>query len=48
MLRAFLNITQRVTFVVDKQGIVRGVFRYELAVENHLRDVKATLASIAA
>jgi peroxiredoxin len=37
-----------VTFVIDKQGVVRGAFHHELAIDSHLRDVNATLASISA
>jgi len=46
LLRSVLGITKRATFVIDKQGVIRGVFHHELAIERHLDDVRATLASL--
>ena len=46
MFRSVLGITKRITFVIDKQGIVRGVFHHELAIASHLADVKKTLAAL--
>ena len=46
LLRGLIGIPQRVTFVIDKAGVVRGVFHHELAVENHLDDVRATLKTL--
>ena len=39
-LRGLLGMPKRVTYVIDKQGIVRGVFHHELRVELHLNDVR--------
>jgi peroxiredoxin len=41
-----LPLAKRVTFVVDADGIARGVFRHEMAVNKHLEDVRRTLASL--
>jgi peroxiredoxin len=38
----------RVTYLVDSEGIVRGVFHHELDVKKHLADVKAALEKITA
>lgn len=37
---------KRVTYVVDKEGIIRGVFHHELAIGKHLDDVLAVLRKI--
>jgi thioredoxin-dependent peroxiredoxin len=47
LLGSVLGVTKRVTYVIDKQGILRGVFRHELAVDRHIKDVKSTLAAMA-
>ena len=39
-LRGLLGMPKRVTYVIDKQGIVRGVFHHELRVQLHLDDVR--------
>ena len=31
--------TRRVTFLIDKAGVVQGVFRHELAIDRHRSDV---------
>lgn len=36
--------TRRVTFVIAKDGRVRGAFHHELSMSSHVRDVKALLA----
>lgn len=46
LVRSLLGITKRATFVIDKQGVVRGVFHHELAVNRHLADVRAVLSSL--
>ena len=46
LFRSVLGITKRATFVIDKQGVVRGVFHHELDIARHLADVKKTLASL--
>lgn len=46
MLGGLLSMARRVTFVIDKQGIIRGVFRHELSAQKHLDDVRAQLASL--
>jgi len=37
---------KRVTYVVDKAGIVRGVFHHEILIEKHVEGVLATLESL--
>ena len=46
LFRSILGITQRATFVIDKKGVVRGVFQHEFAIAKHLADVRAALASL--
>lgn len=46
LLRSLIGMVQRATFVIDKQGVIRGVFHHELAIDRHLADVRACLASI--
>lgn len=38
----------RVTFVVDKDGVIRGVFHHEIDVRKHIADVKEKLAELGA
>lgn len=40
------NQAARVTFVIDKQGVVRGVFKHEILVGRHLDDVRETLKKL--
>lgn len=53
LLRSFearwpiLGVARRVTYVVDRDGIVRGAFRHELDMSRHLTDVRACLAGLA-
>ena len=44
--RFILPGAQRVTYVIDKEGIVRGAFRHELAIGRHQDDVLRTLRAI--
>lgn len=37
--------TKRVTYLIDKKGIVRGIFRHELAMDKHRDDVLKWLES---
>ena len=39
VLRPLIPVDQRVTFMIDEEGIVRGVFRHEVQVSRHLDDV---------
>jgi peroxiredoxin len=39
VVRPWLKLDRRVTFVIDKQGIVRGVFQHEFQISRHLDDV---------
>ena len=47
-LRGLLGMPKRVTYVIDKQGIVRGVFHHELRVSLHLDDVRRVLDTLPA
>lgn len=42
-LRGLLGMPKRVTYVIDKKGIVRGVFHHELRVSLHLDDVRRVI-----
>ena len=37
---------KRVTYVIDKEGIVRGVFHHEILIEKHVEGVLATLEGL--
>jgi alkyl hydroperoxide reductase subunit AhpC len=39
--RALIGLYKRVTFVIDRSGIVRGVFHHELAIDKHVDQVLA-------
>lgn len=41
-----LPLTKRVTFVIDADGVIRGVFHHELAISNHVDGVRKCLASL--
>lgn len=38
--------TSRVTYLIDKNGIIRGAFHHELRIGRHLRDVIKGLAAL--
>ena len=42
-----LSMTKRITFVIDKLGIVRGRFDHQLNAEGHVDEVRETLRSLA-
>ncbi len=46
-LRGILGLAKRVTFVIDKEGKIAGVFEGELSAETHLNGVRETLARLA-
>lgn len=37
--RRLLRLTQRVSYLIDKAGDIRGVFHHEVAIGSHQRDV---------
>lgn len=45
-LWGILPITKRVTFVVDRSGVVRNVIASEFAIDKHIDEAIATLRSI--
>ena len=54
-LRALYEVTSsiprlrpRVTYVIDKQGMIRGAFRHDLAIGRHITDVLTTLQALGA
>ena len=47
MLGGIIPVSRRVTYVVDGEGVVRGVFTHTFAAEQHVDDVRACLASLA-
>ncbi len=44
--QSLLGVTARVTYVIDKGGIIRSVIRHDLAIGKHLPDVLSALAKI--
>lgn len=46
VLRLFNLFTKRVTFVIDREGIIRGVFHHELSAQKHVDSVRALLATL--
>jgi peroxiredoxin Q/BCP len=45
-LGSLLKMPRRVTYVIDKGGVIRAAFRHELAIKRHLDDVRSALASL--
>jgi peroxiredoxin len=41
-----LKLVQRVTFVIDAEGIVRGIFHHELRIAQHTRSVLQALRTL--
>lgn len=41
-----IPFVKRVTFVIDRDGLIRGVFHHELAIGRHVQDVRDCLASL--
>ena len=39
-------MTARITYVIDRAGIIRAAFRHEIAIGGHVRDVLAALRDI--
>ena len=46
--RAVFGLAKRVTFLVDPQGVVRGVFHHELRIGRHVEEVREALRALAA
>ncbi|MFW5925809.1 MAG: peroxiredoxin [Myxococcota bacterium] len=44
--RLFGLFTKRVTFVIDRERRIRGVFHHELSADKHVQDVRQCLASL--
>lgn len=42
----FFRFNRRVSYVIDKEGVVRGVFRHEIMIRAHVRDVLACLEQL--
>jgi peroxiredoxin Q/BCP len=47
-LKAFGLFTWRVTFVIDRRGIIRGSFAHQLSARKHLEDVRKALRELGA
>jgi thioredoxin-dependent peroxiredoxin len=45
-LRGLLGLVKRVTYIIDKQGKIAGVFHAELSADTHFDGVKQTLAKL--
>ena len=41
-----IALVRRATFVIDKAGVIRGVFHHELAISRHVDEVLAALAEL--
>ena len=48
ILWPLIKIPQRITFVIDEEGVVRAVFHHEVQISRHLDDVREFLESRAA
>jgi peroxiredoxin Q/BCP len=46
MLGGIIPVSRRITYVVDGEGVVRGVFTHTFAAEQHVEDVRACLATL--
>jgi peroxiredoxin Q/BCP len=46
VLWPILGLSKRVTFVVDAEGVIRGVFAHEIRIEQHIADVRALLETL--
>lgn len=47
VLWPLIGKAQRVTYVIDREGIVRGVFHHEVRVGKHLADARALVEQLA-
>jgi peroxiredoxin Q/BCP len=43
--RWLLNLSKRITYVIDRNRTILGAFHHEFSAEKHLEDVKRTLAT---
>ena len=48
VLWPIVGLDRRITFVIDAQGIVRGVFNYELLPHKHVDDALALIKDLSA
>jgi thioredoxin-dependent peroxiredoxin len=46
LLRDWIGSTKRVTYVIDKRGVIVAVFKSELRAQHHVDGVKAAIASL--
>ncbi|HEU4534756.1 MAG TPA: peroxiredoxin [Polyangiaceae bacterium] len=46
VIGSVLKMPRRVTYLIDKEGVVRAAFRHELAIKRHLDDVRSALAAL--
>lgn len=47
MFGGLLPVSRRVTYVIDGEGVVRGVFDHQLAAERHVDEVRECLKTVA-
>jgi thioredoxin-dependent peroxiredoxin len=45
-LWGLIPLVKRVTFVVDSGRIIRGMFHHEMAIDRHVREVRACLEAL--
>jgi peroxiredoxin Q/BCP len=43
---SFLGIRPRITYVIDKQGVIRGAFRHDIMIGRHLADALSVLKTL--
>ena len=43
----FLKLVQRVTFLIDREGVIRNVFHNELRIEHHVTSVLQAMRKLA-
>jgi peroxiredoxin Q/BCP len=47
-VKTFLGYRARITYVIDKSGVIRSAFRHDIAIGRHVDDVLAALSQIEA
>ncbi len=46
VLRPYLRLAKRVTYVIDREGVIRGVFEHEFQISKHLDDALHLLETL--
>ncbi len=48
VIRPFLRLDKRITFVVDREGIIQGIFHHEFQLARHLDETLSLLEKLRA